>query len=64
MKRNRRPTCTRFLSREEIGRLHKALDEATGEDSRQQADLQPGQRVLVRAETVPRGLQATAIEAA
>ena len=27
-------------------------------------DLQPGQRVFVRAETAPRGLQATAIEAA
>ena len=39
VKRNRRPALTRFLSREEIGRLHKALDEDTGKDSRQQADI-------------------------
>ena len=38
---NRRPPLTRFLSREEIGRLHKALDEQArrGERFRQPADI-------------------------
>lgn len=39
VKRNRRPALTRFLSREEIGRLHRALDMQTRESSRQQADI-------------------------
>ncbi len=36
---NRRPRLTRFLSREELARLHRALDAGTGEGSRQQADI-------------------------
>ena len=36
---NRRPRLTRFLSREEIGRLHRVLDAQTGEINRQQADI-------------------------
>ena len=38
---NRRPRLTRFLSREEIGRLHRALDQQSGrgERFRQQADI-------------------------
>ena len=36
---NRRPKLTRFLSREEIARLHRALDRRTGEGGRQQADI-------------------------
>ena len=36
---NRRPKLTRFLSHEEIARLHRALDRRTGEGSRQQADI-------------------------
>ena len=36
---NRRPRLTRFLSREEIGRLHRVLDGQTGKRSRQQADI-------------------------
>ena len=36
---NRRPGSTRFLSREEVARLHRALDRRTGEGSRQQADI-------------------------
>ena len=38
---NRRPKLTRFLSREEIGRLYRALDEEAGrgERFRQQADI-------------------------
>ena len=38
---NRRPRLTRFLSREEIGRLHRALDEQAGQGERfrQQADI-------------------------
>ena len=38
---NRRPRLTRFLSREEIGRLYRALDEEAGrgERFRQQADI-------------------------
>ena len=36
---NRRPRLTRFLSREEIGRLHRALDGQTGKRSREQADI-------------------------
>ena len=34
-----RPRLTRFLSREEIGRLHRVLDAETGENNRQQADI-------------------------
>ena len=37
--RNRRPKLTRFLSREEIARLHGALDAQTRKDSRPQADI-------------------------
>ena len=36
---NRRPTLNRFLSREELGRLHAALDAETGKRSMQQADI-------------------------
>ena len=36
---NRRPRLTRFLSREEIGRLHRVLDAQTGENHRPQADI-------------------------
>ena len=36
---NRRPKLTRFLSREELARLHRALDRRTGEGGRQQADM-------------------------
>ena len=36
---NPRPKLTRFLSREEIARLHRALDRQTGRDQRQQADI-------------------------
>ena len=36
---NRRPGLTRFLSREEIGRLHRILDAQTGESVRPQADI-------------------------
>ena len=36
---NRRPRLTRFLSREEIHRLHRALDRQTGKSNRQQADI-------------------------
>ena len=36
---NRRPALTRFLSREEIARLHGVLDAQTRPDSRQQADI-------------------------
>ena len=36
---NRRPKLTRFLTREEIGRLHRVLDAQTGESNRQQADI-------------------------
>ena len=36
---NRRPGSTRFLSREEVARLHRALDRRTGQGSRQQADI-------------------------
>ena len=39
VKRNRRPALTRFLSREEIGRLHRVLDAQTGENNRRQADI-------------------------
>ena len=41
VKSNRRPALTRFLSRNEIGRLHRALDEQAGrkERFRQQADI-------------------------
>lgn len=36
---NRRPKLTRFLSREELARLHAALDAQTLPDRRQQADI-------------------------
>ena len=36
---NPRPKLTRFLSREEIDRLHRALDRQSGRDQRQQADI-------------------------
>jgi len=36
---NRRPKLTRFLSREELGRLHAALDAQTGKGNMQQADI-------------------------
>ena len=36
---NRRPKLTRFLSREEIARLHRALDAETGKGKGQQADI-------------------------
>ena len=36
---NRRPRLTRFLSREEIARLHRALDAETGKVNLQQADI-------------------------
>ena len=39
VKRNRRSALTRFLSREEIGRLHKVLDEQSGKSREQQADI-------------------------
>ena len=41
IKPNRRPALTRFLSREEVDRLHAALDRAAGkgEGFRQQADI-------------------------
>ena len=39
VKRNPRPALTRFLSREEIARLHRALDAKTGPSERQQADI-------------------------
>ena len=39
IQRNRRPTLTRFLSLEEIGRLHRVLDRQTRRSSRQQADI-------------------------
>ena len=36
---NRRPALTRFLSREELARLHAALDAQTRQSARQQADI-------------------------
>ena len=39
VKKNRRQALTRFLSREEIGRLHAALDSHAGEGEMQQADI-------------------------
>ena len=36
---NRRPKLTRFLSREEVARLHRALDIEAGKGRRQQADI-------------------------
>ena len=39
VKKNRRPALTRFLSREEIARLHGALDEHARKGERQQADI-------------------------
>ena len=39
VRRNPRPALTRFLSREEIARLHKVLDAQTRKGSRQQADI-------------------------
>ena len=39
VKRNRRQALTRFLSREEIARLHQVLDGQTRNSSREQADI-------------------------
>ena len=39
IRRNRRPALTRFLSREEIARLHGVLNAQTRKGSRQQADI-------------------------
>ena len=39
IRRNRRTPLTRFLSREEIVRLHRVLDRQTGKGERQQADI-------------------------
>ncbi len=39
VKRNRRPVLTRFLSREEISRLHRVLDRQTRHSRREQADI-------------------------
>ena len=39
VKRNRRPPLTRFLSRDEVGRLHRALDGRTGRSAERQADI-------------------------
>ncbi len=39
LERNRRPALTRFLSREEIARLHEVLDKQTRKSDRQQADI-------------------------
>ena len=39
VKRNRRQPLTRFLSREEIGRLHSVLDKQSGKSRTQQADI-------------------------
>ena len=39
VRKNRRPPLTRFLSREEIARLHSVLDAQTRKSSRQQADI-------------------------
>jgi len=39
VRRNPRPKLTRFLSREEIGRLHEALDRHSGGRRGQQADI-------------------------
>ncbi|MYE01802.1 MAG: tyrosine-type recombinase/integrase [Alphaproteobacteria bacterium] len=39
VRRNRRPALTRFLSREEVARLHGVLDSLTRKGDRQQADI-------------------------
>ena len=39
VKPNPRPTLTRFLSREEVGRLHRVLDGQTRKGSREQVDI-------------------------
>lgn len=39
IRKNRRPALTRFLSREEICRLHRVLDGCTGKGQGQQADI-------------------------
>ncbi len=39
VRRNRRPALTRFLSREEVARLHGVLDGMTRKGDRQQADI-------------------------
>ena len=39
IERNRRPALTRFLSREEVDRLHAALDGADAKGDHQQADI-------------------------
>ena len=38
-RKNRRPALTRFLSLEEVGRLHRVLDAQTRKECRQQADI-------------------------
>ena len=39
IRRNRRPALTRFLSRDEVGRLHEVLDRQTRSRDKQQADI-------------------------
>ena len=39
LKMNRRPALTRFLSRNEVARLHDVLDRQVGKGGRQQADM-------------------------
>ena len=39
IRRNRRPVLTRFLSREEVDRLHRVLERQTGRGEQQQADI-------------------------
>ena len=39
VRKNRRPALTRFLSLEEVGRLHRVLDAQTRKECRQQADI-------------------------
>ena len=39
IERNRRPVLTRFLSREEVRRLHRIVDSQTRKGDRQQADI-------------------------
>ena len=39
IRRNRRPPLTRFLSRDEIARLHRVLDDHAGKGQRAQADI-------------------------
>ncbi len=39
IQRNRRPVLARFLSREEVDRLHRVLDRQTGRDHQPKADI-------------------------